>query len=246
MDRNKTDQTGSGCPSQEELIDYFRLRLPEPRMLSIEAHFATCDLCLEESRGVFETLVDLDSWTPKSVGAAVRREALATALAQVEEDEEAGSEWAQRIKRWRAGIVQAADGGLELIVEASGARLVTQTLRELVAPHGVQFEPVLVRRGDAVPVRGAPGAAPPAVKAVLSAQKPEVRVNVVGGNRVEVTLQTWPQSQRPPGILVIDTSGRQRPQRLELQPRGSGEYAADFSRSEGEYMILFAPIEKKD
>jgi hypothetical protein len=231
----------SGCPSQEELVDYFRLRLPEARLLAIEAHFATCDLCLEESRTVFETLVDLDSCTPASVGAAARRESLVTALEQARQNEPSGSEWSERLKRWSKKVVRAADGGVELIVEASGARLVANSLREIVALQGMQFEPVRADRAE--PAGG--GKVPPPTAEVLSVQKPEVRVQVGSENLVKVSIQAWPPDQRAPGILVVDESGKHPPLRLELQPRDAGEYFVQFSRGEGEYMILFAPIEKK-
>ena len=238
------DRAFSACPSQEDLVDYFRQRLPAPRMLAIEEHFATCDGCLEDSRTVFETLVDLDSWTPSSVGRALRREVLSTALGQVREDVRAGSEWAERIKRWSQSVARAADGGLELVIEASGARLMARSLRELVAPDAIQFEPALSTRGGAPAGETAPGARPP-VTEVLSVASPQVRVAVRLGNIVEVSVQTWPENRRPPGILVIDASGKQRPLGLELERRPTGEYAAQFARGTGAYLILFAPIEKK-
>ncbi len=244
MKRNETNQAASSCPTPEELVDYFRSRLAEPRMQAIEAHFMICEECVEETRRVFETLVDLDSWTPESVGEAVRREALVVGLAQAEEEEQEGSDWANRIGRWRQGVRQAADGGLELIVATSGIRIVTQSLREFVAPGGIQFEPQLASRG---PATGATGTLESSsVAAVLSVEKPDARVGVDESNRVTVTLQSWPEDRLPPGIVVIDTLGKQRPLRLELLRGLGGEYKAEFFRDPGEFMILFAPVERKE
>jgi hypothetical protein len=44
---------------------------------------------------------------------------------------------------------------------------------------------------------------------------------------------------------VIDRAGKQRPLRLELKRGQSGEYSAEFSRETGEFMILFAPVERE-
>jgi hypothetical protein len=237
----------AGCPGLEEVVDYFRMRLLEARMIAMEAHFASCAGCADESRAIFETLVELDAWTPESMGEAVRREALVIGLAQAEEDEPEGSEWGRRIGRWRQGIAETADGGLELIVEASGVRIVTQTLREFVARNGLQFEPVVADRGPAS--RGGSGApgklAAGRTAAVLSVEKPDVRVSVGEDNKVEVTLQSWPEGRLPPGILVIDRAGKQRPLRLELKREESGQYKAEFSRETGAFMILFAPLESR-
>lgn len=243
MSRKRTNEETSGCPTQEELVDYFRLRLPESRMQAIETHFLTCEACVEETRGVFETLVDLDSWTPESVGRAVRREALVLGLGKAEESEQEGSDWARRLRRWRQSLTQAADGGIELIVEVSGIRIVTQTLREFVAPSGIQFEPMLANRGPASGVAGVPGEPP--VVSVLSVEKPDVRVSVGANNRVTVTLQSWPEDRLPPGIVVIDKLGKQPPLRLELLRNEDGAFGTDFFREPGEFMILFAPVERK-
>ncbi|MGO8757447.1 MAG: hypothetical protein ACLQG3_04915 [Terracidiphilus sp.] len=213
-------------------------------MQAIEAHFAACEACAEETRRVFETLVDLDSWTPESMGEAVRREALVLGLAQAEEDEQEGTDWAKRLRRWRQGVAQAADGGLELIVAASGIRIVTQSLRKFVAPGGIRFEPLLASRGQAPDAAGTPEKPPGA--AVLSVEKPDVRVGVDENNKVTVTLQSWPADRLPPGIVVIDKLGKQRPLRLELLRSESGEYRTEFFREPGEFMILFAPVERKE
>jgi hypothetical protein len=171
------------------------------------------------------------------VGKAVRREALVAGLAQAEENETEGSEWANRLRRWRQGVAQTADGGLELIVATSGIRMVTQSLREFVAPGGINFEPLLASRGPGMPEKPA---------AVLSVEKPDVRVVAGEKNTVTVTLQSWPADRLPPGILVIDKLGKQRSLRLELIRGADGVYKTEFSREPGEFMILFAPVERKE
>jgi hypothetical protein len=215
-------------------------------MLSMEEHLSTCELCAGESREIFETLVDLDSWSPESMGEAVRREALVAGLTQAEEDEPAGSEWTKRLKRWRNGVTRAADGGIELIVATSGVRIVTQSLREFIAPGGIRFETLQADRAMVGHSFDAPARQDGLqVAEVLSVEKPEVRVSVSKGNQVSVDLQYWPADRLPPGIVVIDIVGRQRPLRLELRPVSSGRLRTEFSASPGEFMILFAPVEKR-
>jgi hypothetical protein len=239
MSAMERTRASAGCPSEEELVEYFRLRLPEPRMLAIEEHFAGCELCVEQSRAVFEVLVELDSWTPESHGEAVRREALVMGLAQAEAMEQEGSEWRNRLSLWRKRVARTADGAIELIVSASGARIVAKTLREFVAEGGFQFEPLTAARG-AEEERGMAGPT-----AVLSAERPDVRVIVHDGNRVVVTIGNWPTERQDPGIVVIDSGGEQSPLRLELTRRADGVWATEFTREPGTFMVLFAPTERK-
>lgn len=238
---NPTDETraSDACPSDEELVEYFRLRLSEPQMLAIEEHFANCELCVEQSRTVFEVLVDLDSWTPESYGRAVRREALVAGLAQAEAMEQADSEWRKRLNSWRKQIVRAADGAVEVVISASGARIITETLRDLVAPGGLQFEPVAAVRGPA----GQAETAGPA--SVLSIEQPDVQLTVHPGNRVSVSIKSWPIDRLTPGVLVIDMDGEMPPLRLDLEQGADGVWKTEFTRNRGAFMVLFAPTERK-
>jgi len=239
MNPMDTSRASAACPSEEELVDYFRLRLPEPRMLAIEEHFAGCELCVAQSRAVFEVLVDLDSWTPESHGEAIRREALVVGLARAEAMEQEGSGWRNRLSSWRKQIVRAADGALELVISSSGVRIVTETLRDLVVPGGLQFEPIAAARGPAE--QGETGGPP----TVLSVERPDVRVSVLEGNRVVVTIDSWPTNRLNPGILVIDTSGEQPPLRLDFMRRADGVWETEFTKEKGAFMVLFAPSEPK-
>jgi hypothetical protein len=239
MNPMDTTRASTACPSEEELVEYFRLRLPEPQMRAIEDHFSGCELCVEQSRAVFEVLVELDSWTPESHGAAVRREAFVAGLARAEAMEQEGSEWQSRLSLWRKQVARAADGALELVISASGARIVTETLRDLVARGGLQFEPIGAARGLAEQGETA------GPVTVLSVEQPDVRVSVHEGKRVVVTIGSWPTDRLTPGILVIDTGGEQPPLRLDLMRRADGAWETEFTRERGAFMVLFAPTERK-
>jgi hypothetical protein len=237
---NSTDlKQSSECPDAEELVEYYRYRLPEPRMLAVENHFGACELCVEQRRAVFEVLVALDCWTPESYGEAVRREALLAGLARAEAMEQEGSEWRTRLNVWRKQAARAADGAIELIVSASGARILTETLHGLVAARGFRFEPVAAVRGPSRPDDAGEGTE------VLSVEQPGIRVSAHDGNRFTVTLETWPADRMNPGILVIDNNGEQPPLRLDLTLRADGVWETEFARERGEFMLLFAPTERK-
>jgi hypothetical protein len=233
-----------GCPDSDELVEYFRHALPEARMAAIEEHFTRCDECLESTRTVFETLVDLDLWTARTHGEAIRREKLLAGLELAERQQPSGSDWAERLQRWRAQVSKAAAGGVELAVTASGARIMARMLGDFVATSGMRFEPVLTVRdpgtGGHAGVRSSEGNAE-----VLSVGGPSCRIRVDKHGRTNISLEGWPEECLNPAVLVVDLEGGHPPLLVELSGQAGGRLGADFTPAQGEYMVLFAPAESK-
>jgi hypothetical protein len=239
MNRIKSRQPRQDCPDSNELVEYFRHSLPEARMAAIESHFADCQECLENTPTVFETLVDLDSWSARTHGEAIRREALLSGLQRAGKQQSKGSAWIERLRRWHAHVAGVSAGAVELVVTASGARIVARTLGDFVAPGGMQFEPTAAVRGSEAPgpARGS--------DEVLAVGNPSCRIHVDEQGKTQLSLERWPADCLNPAVLVVDLHGGEPPLLVEMTERAGGRMVGEFRPPAGEYMVLFAPAEKK-
>ncbi len=240
MKEIKSTKTTRDCPASNELVEYFRHALTEAQMAAIDEHFGECEKCLETTRTVFETLVDLDSWNARTHGEAIRREALIAGLELAGKQQAAGSAWAERLRRWRGHLAGASAGAIELVVSASGARIMARTLAEFVSPEGMQFEPAMAVRG-----RGERDAREGSAD-VLSVGDPACRIHTDERGKTQISVERWPTDCPTPGVLVIEVNGGRPPLLVELAGPPGGRMVGEFDAPAGEYMVLFAPAGRAD
>jgi hypothetical protein len=213
------------CPDWDQMIGYFQQNLDTAGMEAIDAHFAVCEKCIETARAAHEYAVALERWTARAHGEAWRRERVGQAMEVLAE--EAEPPLADRLRRWGGRLRHSAWGAVQVLVDVSGARLVTEGLADVVRGDGLRFEPVGAVRGEGKSeVREA------------VAQEGPWRIRAFPDGRVEVSAANRQPGAPPPVLMVIDTMGDRAPLLVPLICERDSVFAS-FAQPSGSYLLVF-------
>ena len=218
------ERTAAGCPPWEQMVNYFRTRLSAVQTAEIDEHFATCEQCIEIAREAHEHALALETWTARSHGEAWRRELITAAFEEAAQA--AGPSWNERIQAWRKNLRAATAGAVEVLVELTGARVVTTGLDHLVRRGGWRFEGAAVTRGE--------------TEAASTEASTSSGITVaVRAGKIEVSTPAWPHDRAAPLLLIAAVDGNYPPLLVPLVRDKSGRLAAAFPPRQGQFLILF-------
>lgn len=218
----------ASCPDWERMLGYFQEELSDAEMAAVDEHFAVCEKCIEAARAANEYALAIEKWTARSHGEAWRRELIAQALGEVAEG--ADQQLSDRIETWRRRMRGAVAGAVEVLVDLSGVRIVTEGLTGIVRPDAWRFEP-------AGAVRGAPDQHVREVGAGENAW----RIRALDGGMIEIVAVGWPQGTPPPTVIVIDENGDRAPVLVSMGQGARGTHSGVFSTPgtlPGSYLIV--------
>jgi hypothetical protein len=182
--------------SAEELIDYFSSSLPPERAAILELHAAECADCAGEARRIFEWSHRVEHCSAAELGAAWLRVATLRALERAEKDE-TSAESRRRLNHWRTRFDGMARCALEILVDASGARLATGAVQALISTGPWQLSPVAGLRGQTNYTEAR--VALPTSSARVSVSHPS--------SQLVIRLSGWPEHAPGDSALLVDLSG---------------------------------------
>jgi len=213
------------CPDWDQMVGYFQQRLDAPSMEAIDAHFAECERCIEAAREAHEHALALEQWTAHAHGEAWRRELVGEAIELLADA--ADRSLADRLRRWGSRLQRSAWGAVQVLVDISGAKLVTEGLSGLVSTEGLRFEPLGAHRGDT------PGETREAV-----AHDSPWRIRGFPDGHVEVSAANLRPGVPPPVLIVVDTAGHRAPVIVPLTVERDSVMGT-FDPPLGSYLLIF-------